>query len=524
MKRLLLALLSGLLLAGCFPPLEWTWLLWVWPWPLWAVLWSDAPTTGWRGFGFGYVCGLAFYLTTISWIIEVHWAGWLALSLYLSLYPAGWAMLVVKLAGRPTLAHAALAAAWWGGLEWARGVLLTGFGWNQLGIALAPCSWLIQPAEWLGSAGLSVPLMFVSSAFVIAWRTRQWRGPLLAGSLTLAVWCGLGAWLGQRAAAVPTQPLDVVLVQPNVPQQEKWELAELESIAGTLTDPERESLNQRVLARYDQLYLTTSEALSQGRAQLMVWPESCLHYPFHEPFHRSFLERVAQLGSFALVFGCDVLDGGAYNCCIAQRSDGEHEIYRKVHRVPFGEYVPLRHELPWLADMLKDLLPSDFDAGTSTDPLDASLEGVSIIPTVCFEDVVPRQVRRFARPKPQLIINVANDGWFNNTAQQEQHFWNSRLRSVELRRPLVRSANTGVSFALDSSGKLLALAPKYQPAIVRTTIPIPQNLTTTFYARYGDVLTVSLAVFALVFSIVIKRFVSRSKNGVKPPSSSLPNS
>ena len=511
MKRLLLAALSGLLLAGCFPPLGWTWLLWVWPWPLLAGLWSEAPVSGKRGLLLGYVSGLAFYLTTISWIIQVHWVGWLALSLYLSLYPAVWACLVAQLASRPRLGNAWIAAAWWAGLEWLRGILLTGFGWNELGIALAPLSWLIQPAEWIGSAGLSVPVMFVSGAIFVAWKSRQWRAPAMVIGVTLIAWSGLGAWLGHRAAAVPARNLSAIVVQPNVPQEEKWELSALESVAGTLTDEARNELDSRVLDRYDQLRVATQSALKEGPADLVIWPESCLHYPFHTEFNRGFLDEVGRLGPFTLVFGCDVFDGGAYNACVAQQGGFLNaEIYRKVHLVVYGEYLPLRKELPWIAEQLADLLPADFNSGTITDPLESSLEGVSLIPTVCFEDVVPRHVRRFVRPKPQLIVNVANDGWFNRTAQQEQHFWNSRLRSVELRRPLIRSANTGVTFAVSSTGALLGRLEKYTEATLRVVVPVPKSSDLTFYARYGDVFASTMAGLTLLAAFFLKLRPHRS--------------
>ena len=317
--------------------------------------------------------------------------------------------------------------------------------------------------------------------------------------VTLIAWSGLGAWLGHRAAAVPARNLSAIVVQPNVPQEEKWELSALESVAGTLTDEARNELDSRVLDRYDQLRVATQSALKEGPADLVIWPESCLHYPFHTEFNRGFLDEVGRLGPFTLVFGCDVFDGGAYNACVAQQGGFLNaEIYRKVHLVVYGEYLPLRKELPWIAEQLADLLPADFNSGTITDPLESSLEGVSLIPSVCFEDVVPRHVRRFVRPKPQLIVNVANDGWFNRTAQQEQHFWNSRLRSVELRRPLIRSANTGVTFAVSSTGALLGRLEKYGEATLRVVVPVPQSSDLTFYARYGDVFAATMAGLALL--------------------------
>jgi apolipoprotein N-acyltransferase len=77
---------------------------------------------------------------------------------------------------------------------------------------------------------------------------------------------------------------------------------------------------------------------------------------------------------------------------------------------------------------------------------------IGAIPTICFEDTVARITRLFVRPGPQVIINVTNDGWFKESAAAAQHFANARFRAIELRRPMLRCANTGVSAAIDTTG------------------------------------------------------------------------
>ena len=106
-------------------------------------------------------------------------------------------------------------------------------------------------------------------------------------------------------------------------------------------------------------------------------------------------------------------------------------------------------------------------------------------------------------------MNVANDAWFNETAQQEQHFWNARLRAVELRRPTVRSANTGVSFALSSTGALLGTMEKSQPDTLRVTVPVPQEGKITLYARWGDWFSVLVGSLGLLYGIITSRLGGR---------------
>ncbi|MGB1129414.1 MAG: nitrilase-related carbon-nitrogen hydrolase, partial [Haloferula sp.] len=95
-----------------------------------------------------------------------------------------------------------------------------------------------------------------------------------------------------------------------------------------------------------------------------------------------------------------------------------------------------------------------FSKGQSFEPLqvDAAGENVGLIPSVCFEDTVPRLMRRFVRGGPQWIVNVTNDGWFRESPAAAQHFANAKFRAIELRRPMVRCANNGVTAAINAVG------------------------------------------------------------------------
>ncbi len=493
MRALLLAVVSGLLLAACFPPWDLTWCVWIWPWPiLWTLKESGVsrPVSWKRAFGLGYVSGLAGWLASLAWLIEVHWAGWIALGIYLPLFTALWCLAMTRWAPLHTLRHALWAASWWALGEWLRGWLLTGFSWNQLGVALPTWPWLIQPAEWIGSVGLSVPTMFLSLTGFIALRDRSFRRPIFIGGGSLLCWSMVGYFLAIRATPVQSKDLHVGLVQPNISQADKWADEAIEAHASELPAEEVTAAQTRIRNRYLQLADLTQAALNQGPLDLVVWPESSLPYPFHLETTRQFLDTVCQDGEFTLAGGVDVIDGSrGYNCLFAcHRGHGDADIYRKVHLVLFGECIPFREELPWLANAIGDLIPADLSAGTSTEPLTMLANGVQLIPLVCFEDTVPRHARKFVRAQPQVIVSVSNDAWFNISAQQEMHFANARLRTVELRRPYVRSANTGVTGAISHLGSVLGKLDKYQTGQLTLTVPVPQENEVTLYAKIGDLL------------------------------------
>ena len=139
---------------------------------------------------------------------------------------------------------------------------------------------------------------------------------------------------------------------------------------------------------------------------------------------------------------------------------------------------------------------------------------VGAIPTVCFEDSVPRLTRKFTRPGPQVIINVTNDGWFKQSPAAAQHFANARFRAIELRRPMLRSANTGVSAAVDSTGSTAHPDTGVRQVLVDATgshftrgsllaeLKIPLRPSFSLYERIGDLGILSVVAIALILAFL----------------------
>ena len=198
-----------------------------------------------------------------------------------------------------------------------------------------------------------------------------------------------------------------------------------------------------------------------------------------------------------------------------------YQVYRKAHLVPFGEYIPLRGIFPPFEWVAGRLIPADFQAGKSFDPLVTEEGGFQIIPLICFEDTIGRLARKFVRQgEPQLIVNVTNDGWFWESAGSIQHLANARFRCIELRRPMVRAANTGVSCIIDELGSLYdqESTPPFERKIADDvtgstfvtgclpgTVRMQKDSPLTIYARFGDWFSVGLGSLALA-SIFLRRF------------------
>jgi apolipoprotein N-acyltransferase len=183
-----------------------------------------------------------------------------------------------------------------------------------------------------------------------------------------------------------------------------------------------------------------------------------------------------------------------YNSALLVHSGTELEgRYDKIHRVPFGEYVPFRDWFPWM----NAFAPYDFDysirAGTDLIRLPLGAYHFGVI--ICYEDADPYLARRYAIPEngspaADFLVNISNDGWFNGTSEHEEHLAICRFRAVETHRSIARAVNMGVSAVIDGDGRVIALPgptwaeSKEVPAVLTAAVPIDER--TSLYARWGD--------------------------------------
>jgi apolipoprotein N-acyltransferase len=558
---------SGGLLALCFPGLNLGLAVWVWMIPLLLTLWtlSAGKRVGWRGFRFGWLAGLVFFAITFRWLWAVTGLGAMVVAGYLALYFAAWGAFAATW-GNPwrdgeeggalhSLRFALMNAAVWAGLEWLRGWLLTGFGWNGLGVAFHNVPVFAQGADLLGIAGLSMIPVMVTAVLVQTGR-RMVRKARVGGigrqldfaviALLLVGFFAYGVWRSQSIARLATVPVNVLLVQRNIPQSIKWQAQSAEEIYRGYAEATQRALEELEEQNVEDLRKAV-EAGNEGevelrRPDLVIWPESALpeglwyidgeEFPLTQWNAGYISEAVLALGNFTFITGVNEFEGerqdaevwgvksggAAYNSMAFFRGDfASGRTYRKIHRVPFGEYIPLREQIPQLEKIFKFSAGAEFgagfSAGSSHEPVMVETAGkpVGVIPAICFEDTVNRLVRKFVRPgEPQLIVNVTNDGWFLETIAAEQHVANSMFRAIELRRPMVRAANTGVSCLIDATGSMVdrksgvrraILDPESGRPFIEGTlygqVDVPVDGVTTLYSIAGDTPVIVLGLAGL---------------------------
>jgi apolipoprotein N-acyltransferase len=263
----------------------------------------------------------------------------------------------------------------------------------------------------------------------------------------------------------------VGLIQGNVDQDEKVQAA-------------------RAAAIFQGYLNMTRQAIREG-AEFVIWPESSTPFRFEDDmFAAARIRALAQQAKVSMLFGSDQFVRGAngapttfYNSAFLVRPDGTTGgVYKKMHLVPFGEYVPAQKLLFFAAPLVQAV--SDFSAGTEAVLLPVGDHLVST--AICYEVVYPDLVRRFVAGGSELLTTITNDAWFGPTSAPYQHFEQASMRAIEEGRYLVRSANTGISGIVDPYGRVVARSAIFQPAVVVGDVRFLK--TSTFYARHGDIL------------------------------------
>ena len=501
-----LAASSGVLLAFSFPRVGHPALGWIALAPLLVALERGSLI---RAFTLGLVAGAVYFTGTLYWITRVMVVyGDLqtivavlvnaALIAYLALFPAIFSLITRRMMmafGRRALIASPLV---WVATELGRTHLFGGFPWVLLGYSQASVLPIAQLASLFGVFGISALAAAASAALADVAVRLFADGPAeaghyvnrkyLPGVVVAALVLVVAAWGSARVARGELtrtgQPLTVALVQGNVDQAEKWDAAR----AGTIF----------------QNYLDmTRQAISKG-VDLVVWPESATPFVFEDdPAAADQIRALAREAKVPILLGSDQIERGSptryYNSAYLIRADGTTAgVYRKMHLVPFGEYVPFRRVFFFAAPLVEAV--TDFSSGESAVLL--PVDGHSVSTSICYEIVYPHLVGRFVRAGSELLTTITNDAWFGPTSAPYQHFEQASMRAIENGRYLVRAANTGISGVVDPYGRITAQSRIFEPAVIVSQARFLQ--VATVYTRTGDVFAYAAVAVTIVMLVVAR--------------------
>ncbi len=415
------------------------------------------------------------WLFAIAWLAGTWW--WLFISMHVHgglpaplaviavlLLAAGLGLyyaLATSLAWRlgrdgPVLGAGVFGAAWLLA-ELMRGVWFTGFPWGAGGYAHVdgPLSAL---APWVGVYGIgfvaAVAASLLASLLSQARRAGTTAEGARGGRVALGVACGVWVLAVTAARIVPAgesspagEPLPVALLQGNIPQDEKFQ-------AG--------SGIPQALQGYAQ-------ALRASTASLTVAPETAIPLlPGQLPpgYLKDIADHLAHRQQAALIgIPLGSFTQGYTNSVIGLRPQAEPYQYDKHHLVPFGEFIPPLFR--WFTHLMNIPL-GDFNRGR-VDQASFEWRGQRLAPNVCYEDLFGEELaRRFADPAkaPTILVNVSNIAWFGDSVAIDQHLQISRMRALELRRPMIRATNTGATALIDASGQVRQMLPRHTRGVL----------------------------------------------------------
>jgi apolipoprotein N-acyltransferase len=439
----------------------------------------------------GFAFGAGLFLAGVSWVyVSMHDFGGMPAPVavlatilfcfFLALFPAAVGWLANGERRKPAwLALAVGMPSLWTASEWLRGTLFTGFPWLAVGYAAVPGGPLAGYAPLIGVYGVSVLTAASAGLLALAVRRRFFVPFLVLAS----IWVG-GAALGRVEWTRPYgPPLTVSLLQGNIPQDLKWR-------------------EDRVAATLD----TYARLINGSGGRLILLPETAFPL-FLGELPTAYLAAAAEharKNGGDLVFGVPErsADGTRYYNSVVSAGSAPSQTYRKVHLVPFGEFVPARPLFGWFLDLMHIPL-GDFARGEPGQP-PLTVAGQRLAVSICYEDVFGEEVIRML-PEATLLANVSNDAWFGDSIAPRQHLQIAQMRALETGRFMLRATNTGITAVIDERGRLTAQLEPFHTGVLEA---VAQGRTgVTPYVRWGN--GPVLVLIACALSIV---FLSRGRN------------
>ena len=504
---------TGILLALAYPSFSLAPLAWIAFLPLlWGLYHArDNREAFWQS----AAAGLTFFLSSCYWTAHVSFVGYLLLCIYLSLFfvPFGLAVRYFYLRRHSAILWGSL---FWVGAEFLRGRLLSGFPWNTLASSQARFLEFIQMASVTGAYGVSFIIIMVNCVLfevglVLRGHALKYFRTLMVGALGLVASALIYGYLELREAdkmpSVGPLPIALAAIQPNVSQGQKW-------------DP---SFRSEILSRLRQ---GTMEA-AKSKPLLVVWPETSVPGEIrHDSRLKQFAEDLAKESGCNLLIGSqdstDELPRMYFNAAVLFDPHGQIiQVYRKIHLVPFGEFLPLAKWFPFLRWFIP--IPEDFSPGKEEtvfqilgptfrwrEPdgtLRSEMELRRFGVVICFEDIFSEPFRRYCSQRLSFMVNITNDAWFKKSGASVQHANLAVFRAVENRIPLLRATNTGYTCLIDPYGRIQAdVGAKgnlFVPGVL--VAQITPRTKKTIYSELGDFFASACLILALVRTFMLIR-------------------
>jgi len=462
-----------------------------------------------RAFVLSLVAGMAFFIGTVYWTgtvivtfgdvpVPIAAIGVVLLSAYLSLYHVVGLLVTSRVIARLGARGLFFAPIGWVAGEFLRGVMLGGFPWIPLGNSQISVLPVAQLASVLGVYGLSALVAYVNATVAFA-LLRTGRSRMTAVAAAAAVLVVIGAWgtwrIREGSLRRQGTPIRVGIIQPNIEQNAKLAAAE--------------GSDQTAARRIFTTNIAMTRDVVRRGAEFVIWPESSVPFKFERDARGEEIRALAREVKVPILFGSDeeIIAPGQYsiyNSGYLLEPDGRTAaVYRKIHLVPFGEFVPKRRWFFFIRPLVDSF--SDFSAGESMVLLPVA--GHKVNTAICYEVVYPSLMRDAVNRGSELLTTITNDGWYGQSSAPYQHFAMAAMRAIEEGRYLARSANTGISGLIDPYGQIVRQSAIFEQVGI---VAEARFLTgTTIYAAIGDAVGYS----SLMLTVITALFLWRRDRG-----------
>ena len=512
MKKLLAAVSSGLLLAFSWPSIG------VFPLIFFAfvpiLILEEKIEKGKAIFGYAYLTFLIFNLITTYWVWYATPVGSIFAFLVNSLLMA-FAFYVfhkIKKATKPKLGYLSFIVCWLS-FEYLHLNWDLSWPWLTLGNVFSNVPSIVQWYEYTGVLGGSLWVLLVNILVFKAWTTESGKQKWISPTLVVVVPVLFSFYLGATKDLITEKSTyEIVIVQPNV---------------DTDTDKFNIGYEQQLA---DFMFLAKTK-LTQNTA-LLIGPETALQEEIWENkieatySVRVFRELQKQFPKLNILVGASTYKMfghgeqitatarqvrnehvfyDAYNSAVFIPDSGKAQVYHKTKLVPGAEKTPFPKILDKFASVILDLGGTSGSLGAENKVHQFEVNEMSVQPLICYESIYGD----LQKGNTNLIAIITNDGWWKNTAGYKQHFQYARLRAVEQRKMIVRSANTGISGVISAYGEVIESTNWDEAICMNTEVVLSKE--TTFYSVFGDYIG-RLSVFVAVMLLIVAFVKGRLKN------------
>jgi apolipoprotein N-acyltransferase len=532
-KNILLSILSGLLLWIAWPPTPYTtFLLFLGLVPMLVaienIIKSNYAKKGKKIFATTFVGFFVWNVLCVFWVYNALKMVGEVVALPIAFIPyslgpllmatACWLYYRLRLISTRGFSLAGLVC-FWIGYEYLHQSWDLNFPWMTLGNGFAVNHSWVQWYEYTGVYGGTIWIWVLNILiFLIYMGLKEPQNKKLRIRLILAFVLVLVLPLGcslyrYYSYTEQVNPSNIVVVQPNIDPYAK----------------------ETTIPAYQQLSILThlSDSIGQKNTEFFLWPETAIPVQIDEAHIRTntyFLQAQQFLNKYKngniitgaetqKIYNNDATPTATYdaqnrlyfdnfNAAINIENSAEVQFYHKSRLVPGAESLPFGSALAFLKPVFEHLGGATGSYGSQPEAgVFYSASGIGADPVICFESIWGGYVAQSVRKGAQFIAIITNDGWWENTPGKDQHLDYAKLRAIETRRWVCRSANTGISAFINQRGDVVQHSKWWTKTALKQDINLNSDLT--FYVQHGDYLAQGACILALlgIGFIAVKRFI-----------------